>query len=356
MVEIKVYKPIDKEDILWSYFMNEESPFSFSADNIHRIFDENPDETDFKLHINCDGGSVSEGLRIYDVLRTSGKTLHCNIEGGCHSMAIVLLLAAPKENRTANPNARALIHEVRSFIWDNMTAQELREYADEIDMEQNNILDIYAERTGYERSELENLMKEEKVRTAQELIKYGFISKINTYSTNQKKQTKTMANNQKDEVMKEATNFLSKLTNLLKPKNEVDPVNFDFMDADGNVLFSTEQADDTLEVGMVASPDGTFTIEDGRTIVIAGGVITEIQDAMTNDAEVEELQNRISELENALNESQTVITNLQNKVTSTYNAKGRQTQTQKGVQNGAKTIAELKNEALEKRQQLKGGK
>src|ERR1035437_6191725 len=107
MIEIKVYKDINKEDIFFSFF-GEEDPFSFSADTIHKIFDQYPEETEFTFNIDCDGGTVSEGLRIYDVLRTSGKTLFCNIEGGCHSMAIVLLLAAPAENRTANPNCRSL--------------------------------------------------------------------------------------------------------------------------------------------------------------------------------------------------------------------------------------------------------
>ena len=185
MVEIKVYKPIDKEDIFWCWMFDEEE-FTFSADTIHRIFEEYPDENEFKFNIDCDGGTVSEGLRIYDVLRTSGKTLFCNIEGGCHSMAIVLLLAAPAENRTANPNSRALIHEVRGGSWDALKADELRTLAEEIDREQNAILDIYADRTGHDRTELETLMKEEKQRTAQELLQYGFISKINTYSTNKK--------------------------------------------------------------------------------------------------------------------------------------------------------------------------
>ena len=183
MVEVNVYKVIDSEDVFFNWMFGED--ISFSADTVHRVFDENPDEKEFRFNINCDGGSVSEGLRIYDVLRTSGKTLYCNIEGGCHSMAVVLLLAAPAENRTANPNARALVHEVRAFTFDDMTADQLRSLADEIDTEQNAILDIYAERTGYDRAQLEILMKEEKQRTAQELLNYGFISKINAYTTNQ---------------------------------------------------------------------------------------------------------------------------------------------------------------------------
>ncbi len=350
MIEIKVYKPIDKEDI-WYHYFGEEDPFSFSADTIQEIFDKHPDEKEFKFNINCDGGLVSEGLRIYDVLRTSGKTFHCNIEGGCHSMAIILLLAAPKENRTANPNARALIHEVRGGSWDALTAEQLRGLADEIENEQNAILDIYAERTNYDRAGLETLMKEEKVRTAQELLNYGFISKINTYSTNQKKGT--MSKQKKQDVLNAADKFLKGLKNLLSPE---EAVNYDFTDADGNVLFSTEKEDDSLEVGDAASPDGTFTLQDGRTVTVADGAVTEINEPAggENEAEVEELQNRVEELQNALEEAQTIITDLRNELGSGYQAKPRNTNPKGGKH--TPTTEDIKNDVREKRNQMKGGK
>ena len=346
MIEINVYKPIDKEDVFFKFF-GEEDPFSFSADTIHEIFDKNPDEKEFKFNINCDGGLVSEGLRIYDVLRTSGKTFHCNIEGGCHSMAIILLLAAPKENRTANPNARALIHEVRGGSWDALTAEQLRGLADEIENEQNAILDIYAQRTGHDRAELETLMKEEKVRTAQELLKYGFISKINTYSTNQKKGT--MSKQKKQAVLNESESFLKRLKNLLSPE---EVVNYDFTDADGNVLVSTEKEDDSLEVGDAASPDGTFTLPDGRTVVIADGAVTEINEP--EEEETENLQNRVEELENALEEAQTIITNLRNELGSSYQVKPRNTNPKGSKQ--TPTVDDIKNDVREKRNQMKGGR
>ena len=353
MKEIRVYKVIDKEDIFFSFF-GEEDPFAFSADAIHKVFDENPEETEFKFHINCDGGVVSEGLRIYDVLRTSGKTLHCNIEGGCHSMAIILLLAAPKENRTANPNSRALIHEVRGGSWDFLKADELRTVADEIEREQNAILDIYADRTGYDRAELEILMKEEKMRTAQELIQYGFISKINTYSTNLKpknqmsKPTKTV-----QELLNQAKELGKKLLNL----TEGETVNFEFKDAEGVVLFTTEKEDDSIAVGDAASPDGTFELPDGRTVVIADGVITEINEPeSTNSEQVETLQNTVSQLTDALKEANNMITELRNHVQSNFVATPRTRVPGKQNEKTAQSVEELRNEAKANRLKMKGVK
>lgn len=354
MLEVKVYKPIDREDVFFNWMFGED--LSFSADTIHRLFDENPDEKEFKFNINCDGGLVSEGLRIYDVIRTSNKTIFCNIEGSCHSMAVVLLLAAPAENRTANPNARALIHEVRGGSWDIMTADQLRALADEIETEQDAILNIYAERTGGEKSKLEILMKEEKTRTAQELLNYGFISKINTYSTNQKKGT--MSKQKKQDVLNAADKFLKGLKNLLNPEAVV---NYDFKDGEGNVLFSTEKEDDSLAVGdAVSIPDGstegTFTLEDGRTVTVAEGQVSEITEPSNANEDVEALQNRVEELENALNEAETVITNLRNELGSSHTIVPRNTNPRSGKKPTTPTVDEIKTDLREKRNLMKGGK
>jgi ATP-dependent Clp protease protease subunit len=352
MKEIRVYKRIDKEDIFFSFF-GEEDPFAFSADAIHKVFDENPEETEFTFSINCDGGSVSEGLRIYDVMRMSGKTLYCNVENNCHSMAIILLLAAPKENRTGNPNMRGTIHEVRGGSWDALKASELRTLADEIEKEQNAILDIYAERTGYDRAELEILMKEEKNRTAQEFLQYGFISKINTYSTNLKpknqmsKPTKTVK-----ELLNEAKELGKRILNLTEGG---EPVNFEFKDADGVVLFTTEKEDDSIAVGDAASPDGTYELPDERTVTVAGGVVTEITEPGTDATEVENLEAQVEQLTNALTEANNMITELSNHVQSNFVATPRTRVP--GKQNvKTQTAEELKNEAREKRTKMQGGK
>lgn len=354
MIEVSVYKPIDREDVFFNWIFGEE--YSFSADTIHKVFDENPDESEFKFNINCDGGLVSEGLRIYDVLRGSGKTLFCNIEGGCHSMAVVLLLAAPKENRTANKNARALIHEVRTSYPEDLTANELRMLADAVELEQNAILDIYADRTGYDRAELEILMKEEKMRTAQELLKYGFISKLNTYSTNQFQNKMKKLPKSVQDILNKADQLGKKVKNLLEGG---EATNYEHTDADGTVLFTTEKEDDSLAVGDPASPDGTFELPDGRTVVIADGAISEITEADDSEETVENLQNRVSELENALTEANELVNSLSAQLRSTHNVAPRTAKPGAGSKketNGKKTVEEIKNEAREAAAKKRGGK
>ena len=350
MVTIKVHTPIDSEAAnRWLAACNGGDDMVFSLESVQRIFAENPDETDFRFDIHCDGGSVLEGLAIYDFLRGSGKNIWTNIEGGCHSMAVVLLLAAPKENRTANANARALIHEVQIPVEGEMlSTSELESLQDEAKREQDTILNIYADRTGTDRETLAALMAEEKIRTAAELLKYGFIGKINIYNTNSKKMNKSK---------KVLVNQIDKLMRGIK--NVLGGVNYDFTDAEGNVILSTEREDETIEIGdAVILPDGAVdgevTLADGRTIVVAAGVVTEIREKEegaaaepetepvadepvegeneVSEEKIAELEARIAALEEKLAAANTLLKEARNSIASNYEPAGRNFRSQ-GEQN-----------------------
>ena len=354
MVEIKLHLPISsEEDNRWMATWGADQDVVFSLDTFQRILDENPNENDFKFNIHCDGGSVSEGLAIYDAIRTSGKNIYCNIEGGCHSMAICILLAAPKENRTANKNCRALIHKViMPIVFQNANVDDLKRMTDELEREQTAILNIYADRTGVDFETLESLMKEEKMRTADELLKYGFISKINGYNTNLKKDLFINAKKEKmnkEEVLKATNDLLAKVKNLLTGG----AVNFDFTDAEGKVLFSTEAEDETLEVGMSAQPDGTFELPDGRTITIAEGVITEIKEAESQTEEVANLIAANAKLSESLNEAVAIINELKKNVESNYKPSVRQVNRKSPAAN---SYDDFKTEIKNKRAQMLGRK
>lgn len=282
MIEIKLHQPIASADSAWMYGFGEDAGV-FSLQFVQKLFAEHPDEQDFKFNIHCCGGEVEEGLAIYDALRTSGKNIYMNIEGACHSMAVTLLLAAPFENRTANPNCRALIHKVWTCSTCG-TADELEKTAELVRSLQNSILNIYADRTKAGREELEQIMNEEKERTADELLAWGFISKVNSYNTNIKKP--------------KMKNLIEKIANFLGDikKEAEEAVNYVFYGEDGERLFETEREDDFLEVGMVARPDGDFDIGE-RIVVIREEVITEIREKTEEEAtdEKEEELNALRE-------------------------------------------------------------
>ena len=323
MITVKIHNVIANEANKWWYCWDETEGV-FSLEFVQKLLADNPDEKDFKFDIHCPGGEVAEGLAIYDCLRTSGKNIHMNIEGDCHSMAVTLLLAAPLKNRTANPNCLALIHKVFGCAYSG-TADELEKAANETRMLQNKILNIYAERTNKSLEELQEIMNEEKIRTAQDLLDWGFINSINTYNTNYKPNKNIMGKAKNLKQM--ATDFMNKVNALL---NTEEPVNYEHTDADGAVLFTTEAEDDTLEVGMAASPDGTFTLPDGRTVTIADGAITEIaepeedpEEETNLEEEVETLRAENASLRDALTEAKNLIDELSKNVRSNFKPNGR---------------------------------
>lgn len=260
----------------------------FSLKKLQSIFNKYPEEQEFKLDIHCKGGDVAEGFAIYDFLRTSGKTIYTNIEGMCHSMAVVLLLSAPRENRSANPNATALIHKVQGGAYGDVDFVERA--AEELRMSQNQLIDLYEDRTNLSREEIEALFAEDKEHTAEELLSWGFINNINIYNTNKKSMIKN-----KKSLKVRTLNLLKKINSRGK--------NYEHLDAEGNVMFTTEAEDERIEVGMKAEPDGTYTLVSGEEVVIENGEIVAVnlpadnEDVETLAAEKAELEAKVAELE-----------------------------------------------------------
>lgn len=273
-----------------------------------------PNDGELCINIDCNGGSVMEGLKMYDALRNSGKNIYTNITGGCHSMAMVILLAAPAENRSANRNCRALIHRVYTEAGqiNAGTADQLKQ---QLEMEENAILDIYEERTGRSRDDLKALMAQESIHSAEELKEYGFISKINDYSTNQ------YFENMKGTKSNAFSAFMEKAKNIFAG---AEPMNFDYTDSEGAVVFSTEGEEDNLAVGVAVTlasgeTSGTFTLSDGRVVTVEDGVVTKIEEAEVEEqeeetvdpAEVEELKDALRDAVDLIREQQATINEMQ---------------------------------------------
>lgn len=302
MVEIKLHEVIDSESNAWIYdWMGMNRPFTLET--LQEVLEQNPNQG-IKLNIHCDGGNVEEGLAIYDALRTSGRKIRCNVEGKCHSMAIVLLLAAPKEDRTANPNAQFLIHEVSGGVAGNVSSME--KYVEEARDLQNRILDIYADRTGYDRAELEQIMKEEKMRDSAFMLEHGFIGSINAYNTNSHKNM----------------NLIESIKNLLKTaeqegveQNAAPAVNEEKVTELNNKI--AEQEAKLNEANEQIAVLNAKVEEHTNTIAERDARIAELEGEIANiNAEREQMQNTIAEREQE-------ITDLKSQIGSNYKPEER---------------------------------
>lgn len=80
-------------------------------------------EKDYKrinVRINSPGGSVWDGLAIFNVLRNSTAEIHIYNDGLCASMAFVILESVPKENIHWADNALGMIHSASTGAWGNV--------------------------------------------------------------------------------------------------------------------------------------------------------------------------------------------------------------------------------------------
>ncbi len=90
---------------------------------------ENPDE-DIYLYINSPGGSVLDGMAIYDTMQLIKPDVHTVCLGKAASMGAVLLSGGAKGKRFCTRNSTVLIHQVMGGIQGSasdieITAQEI---------------------------------------------------------------------------------------------------------------------------------------------------------------------------------------------------------------------------------------
>lgn len=254
-----------------------------------------PDDKVVDVQIHCDGGSVTEGWAIYDRLRAlADKEITCTVVGNAASMATVILMAAPKERRKAYRDARFLVHNPYICAWgldDTMTADQLQQKADDLRAEQDKILNLYVERCGCDRAEMQALMNENKYIDCDRAIEMGLIgSTIVPATAKANKQNNNIINHQNSKAMAEKKievkqSLLDKMLCKLGLKSVDDAaaslLGMDLNTADGQTL-TVEREEGAPQVGDKASPDGDFEMPDGSKITVKDGVITDITPASGN--------------------------------------------------------------------------
>ena len=138
------------------------------------------DDPDIDILLHCDGGSVSEGWSIYDRLRATGKNITCIVEGKAHSMATVVLMAAPKEQRKAYENAEILIHNPYCYTTRPLTADALLTLEQDMRNEQNKIRDLYVERCGCDATAIQEQMDKNVPMNVSKAMEFGLIGEVLT--------------------------------------------------------------------------------------------------------------------------------------------------------------------------------
>lgn len=283
MATLKIYNYIQREqDKAVARMWGDIEGTSFAdIDSFCNAIPEGDNQIDIRLH--CDGGSVTEGWAIYDRLRATGKEITATAEGNCASMATIILMAAPKERRRAYENAHICVHNPWMCPWalgDAVTADDLQKYANDLRSEQDRMVDLYVERCGCSREEIQALMDEDKYIDAERALSLGIVGEIAMPMSAKKiNPTNKIMNNEKSVEVKASVldKILAKLgLKSIEDFKDEELKGMDLNTADGNTI-RVEREDGEPQVGDVASPDGEWLMPDGTTIVVQEGVIAEIR-------------------------------------------------------------------------------
>lgn len=131
-------------------------------------------DDDVEIRINSIGGSVTEGMAIYQAIRRSKSKTTGYVEGIAASMASVILQAC--DVRVVAAGAYVMIHNPSSLAAGE--SDDLRRTADLLDKMASDLLDIYETRSGMDRDKIHALMDAETYMTAEEAVEMGFADRI----------------------------------------------------------------------------------------------------------------------------------------------------------------------------------
>ena len=129
---------------------------------------------DITLRINSVGGSVFDGLAIYNTLRSHSGFVNIKIEGLAASISTVIAMAG--DSIEMSENGFFMIHN--PFGKSAGEAGDMRKTADLLDKIKDEIMEIYSKRTNLTFGELSDMMDKETWLSSQEAMDMGFVDKI----------------------------------------------------------------------------------------------------------------------------------------------------------------------------------
>jgi ATP-dependent Clp protease protease subunit len=131
---------------------------------------------DIKLYINSPGGSVYDGLAIYDTIQFITPDVQTIGIGLQASMGAFLLSSGTKGKRFALPNSRIMMHQPSSGTQGKVTDQEIS-LRESIYVKQK-LNEILAKNTGQKVSKIEADSDRDYWMSSDEAVKYGLIDDV----------------------------------------------------------------------------------------------------------------------------------------------------------------------------------
>jgi ATP-dependent Clp protease protease subunit len=133
-------------------------------------------DQDIYFYINSPGGSVYDGLAIYDTMQYIRPDVQTIAVGMSMSMGALLLAAGAKGKRSALPNSKIMIHQPSSAY--RGTASDIEISAKETLKVKELLEDILVKTTGQKRAKVALDMDRDYYMSAQEAKNYGLVDQV----------------------------------------------------------------------------------------------------------------------------------------------------------------------------------
>ena len=139
----------------------------------------NESDEDITLYINSPGGSVTDGLAIYDVMNYIKPDVSTVVMGMAASMGAFLLSSGAKGKRYALPNAEIMIHQPLGGTGSGITQEtNIQIIAEHLAETREKLEQILAENTGQSIEKIHIDCERDNYMSAKEALDYGLIDRI----------------------------------------------------------------------------------------------------------------------------------------------------------------------------------
>jgi ATP-dependent Clp protease protease subunit len=131
---------------------------------------------DIRLYIKSPGGSVTDGMAIYDTMQLIEPDVATYAMGLAASMGQFLLSAGTRGKRYALPHARILMHQPSAGL--SGTAADIAIQADMLIKHKSEMAELIAEQTGQTVERIVADFDRDRWFTAEEAREYGFVDYV----------------------------------------------------------------------------------------------------------------------------------------------------------------------------------
>lgn len=173
-LELYIYDDVkDDEENWWTGEIKESTT---SAKYIQNQLEQSKDVSNIDIFINSYGGSVKEGLAVYNQLKRHPAQKTVYIDGFACSIASVIAMAGDKV--IMGPNTLMMIHHASMGAYGN--AEELRKAANDVEVIDKASCSSYLEKAGDKLSqeELTRLLDNQTWLNAEQCLQYGLADEI----------------------------------------------------------------------------------------------------------------------------------------------------------------------------------